>query len=145
MRLQTKLEVNESTALALRAYMYFIWAMQYLYMCNVLLLLGLGCVFCLWNWNMTTIISYCSPVEWRAPSSGLISVAFIFCLCHYREILHTAIFWIHMLQYFMWLQVFVLLWINVFFSVSWVNYFFVNVVTKKAWHNPLNRGFLTVC
>ena len=59
-----------------------------------------------------------------------------FCLSHYHVILNTAIFWIYMLQYFMWLQVFVLLWINVSFCV--LVYFFCGCIFEFSccqWKN----------
>lgn len=114
--LTTKLEVKWKYTIGIKGIQIFYTS----YICSgsVLLVVILSCVFCLFNWNMMTIISYCSPVKWRALSSKLILVAFIFCLSHYHQILHTAIFWIYMLQYFMWLQVFVLLWINIFFLFS---------------------------
>lgn len=74
-----------------------------------------------------TIISDCSYC-WRALSSELILVAFIVRHSYDHEILHAAIFWIYVLRYFMWLQVFVSLWINVFFC-EWIT--FVVVVTEK--------------
>lgn len=59
---------------------------------------------------MKTIISYCSPVRWRA----LLSVV---CLSHYHNVLYAAIFWINMLHVF-YVTSDICLRINMFFCLD---------------------------
>ena len=129
-RLRAKLEVNKSTALALRASRYFICNIC---TCSVLLLIIWGCVFACGADHDNHILLF---FRYMKGSVVWTNVGSFFCFSHYHKITNTAIFWIYMLQYFMWLQVFVLLLINVFFSVLiflYVNAFVrFSLVTEKS-------------